>query len=71
MIKMVISNQDIYGKDCMTTIIYIPLRLAIDLDFVILEPLFKELAWDNDRKPWAISLRYENSIECSIPGMYV
>ena len=49
--------------------IYIPLKLAIDLDFVILtplSPLFKELTWANDRKtapPESLSLRYENSTQ--------
>ena len=61
---MVISNQNTHGKGYMVTTIYIPLRLAIDLDFVILTPLFREFTWAKDRKtapPESLSLRYENS----------
>ena len=44
---------------------YIPLRLAMDLDFVILAPRLRELMWEKDRRdatPESLSMRYENSL---------
>ena len=44
---------------------YIPLRLAMDLDFVILTPRLRELMRENDRRdapPVSLSIRYENSL---------
>ena len=53
-----------HKRDALYLHFYIPLRLAIDLDFVILTPLFREFTWAKDRKtapPESLSLRYENS----------
>ena len=44
---------------------YIPLRFAIDLDFVILAPRLRKLVWEKDRRdaaPESLSMRYENSL---------